>query len=375
MERKLATIRKIDKLEPIEGADKIELAHVGGWKVVVAKDVGHKKGDLVIYCEIDSFLPIRDEFEFLRKSSFKRMGDKEGFRLKTIKLRKQISQGLILPISIFESYEYHPHDEFLVTDDFPDGVSCIVPNKVAISPQDMIPIGIGVDVTEILGIVKYDPPIPAQLSGKVKGSFPSFIKKTDEERLQNLKITDIVGDSYNLTEKLDGTSFTCYLRDGEFGVCSRNLELKEDDGNTHWKLALELELEEKLSRVDKNLAIQGEIIGEGIQKNRYGLKGQHLYVFNIFDIDKFEYLPQYTTRQLCEEFGLKTVPFINVVKSIPNGITTEDVPFVMDNLLEFAEGKSALNPKTEREGLVWRSTKRDFSFKTISNKFLLKGGD
>ena len=94
MERKLATIRKITDIRPIEGADMIELASVGGWNVVVAKNVGHKIGDKVVYCEIDSFLPIKEEFEFLRKSSYKKMGDQEGFRLKTIKLRGQVSQGL-----------------------------------------------------------------------------------------------------------------------------------------------------------------------------------------------------------------------------------------------------------------------------------------
>jgi len=92
MERKLATIRKITDIRPIEGADMIELATVGGWSVVVAKDVGHKVGNSVVYCEIDSFLPIKEEFEFLRKSSYKKMGDQEGFRLKTIRLRGQLSQ-------------------------------------------------------------------------------------------------------------------------------------------------------------------------------------------------------------------------------------------------------------------------------------------
>jgi RNA ligase (TIGR02306 family) len=128
MERKLATIRKISIIEPIEGADKIELATVDGWKVIVAKNVGHKVGDLVVYCEIDSFLPIRDEFEFLRKSSYKKMSDgSEGFRLKTIRLRGQLSQGLLLPISVLDEYKYLPLE--------------------------------GDDVTEILGIIKYEPPI------------------------------------------------------------------------------------------------------------------------------------------------------------------------------------------------------------------------
>lgn len=104
MERKLASIRRISDIQPIEGADMIELAIVDGWKVVVAKNVGHKVGDMVVYCEIDSFLPIREEFEFLRKSSFKKMGDQEGFRLRTSKLRGQISNGLILPLSVLESF-------------------------------------------------------------------------------------------------------------------------------------------------------------------------------------------------------------------------------------------------------------------------------
>lgn len=103
MERKLASIRQISDISPIEGADKIELATVDGWKVVVAKNVGHQIGNKVVYCEIDSFLPIEPEFEFLRKSSFKKMGDTEGFRLKTAKLRGVVSNGLILPLSVLET--------------------------------------------------------------------------------------------------------------------------------------------------------------------------------------------------------------------------------------------------------------------------------
>ena len=146
MERKLATIRKIKDIVPIEGADAIELALVDGWQVVVAKNVGHKVGDKIVFCEIDAFLPIKEEFEFLRKSSYKKMGDQEGFRLKTIKLRGQISQGLILPYSVI------PIAQFASAYDLPEGM----------------------DVSEMLGIVKYEPPVPAQLAGKVKGFFPSY---------------------------------------------------------------------------------------------------------------------------------------------------------------------------------------------------------
>ncbi len=105
MDRKLATIRRITKIEPIENADKIEKVSVGGWNVIAAKEVGHKVGDLVIYCEIDSFLPVKSEYEFLRKSSYKKMPDgTEGFRLKTMKMRGAISQGLILPLSVLDKY-------------------------------------------------------------------------------------------------------------------------------------------------------------------------------------------------------------------------------------------------------------------------------
>ena len=230
MERKLATIRIIDDIRPIEGADMIELVTVGGWNVVVAKEVGHKVGDHVVYCEIDSFLPIREEFEFLRKSSYKKMGDQEGFRLKTIRLRGQVSQGLILPMSVFGDFGWTAYE--------------------------------GLDVTEKLGIVKYEPPIPAELSGKVKGSFPSFIPKTDEERIQNLtkEYQEWKYQSKHLfyvTEKLDGSSATYYFKDGEFGVCSRNLELLETEGNSFWKVARELDLENKMKSLGKNVSFQG----------------------------------------------------------------------------------------------------------------------
>ena len=221
---------------------------------------------------------------------------------------------------------------------------------------------------------------------------------------QNIDINDIVGDTYYVSEKLDGTSFTCYLKDGVFGVCSRNLEIAEpelefvpkivrgEDGivratkeNTHWKIARQMKLKEVLESLNGNCAIQGEIIGEGIQKNRYGLNGQKLFIFNIFDIDNFGYLDQDSTQGICLDHGLETVPFLKSI-TIEEGTDTqyEENPLTeseiiqihsVDDLLERAEGKSVLNKNTEREGLVWRSTTRDFSFKTISNKFLLKGGD
>ena len=337
MERKLASIKTIDNIRPIDGADKIELAIVGGWNVVVAKDVGHKVGDVVVYCEIDSFLPIREEFEFLRKSSYKKMGEQEGFRLKTIRLRGQISQGLILPMSIFGDFGWTAYE--------------------------------GLDVTERLGIVKYEPPIPAELAGKVKGQFPSFISKTDEERVQNLtkEYEEWKYQSkhqFYVTEKLDGSSATYYVKDGEFGVCSRNLELLETEGNTFWKVARELDLENKMKSLGKNIALQGELIGEGIQKNRYKIKGQTVRFFNVFDIDNHKRLGIHDLINVVEDImDLNCVPYLLLPFPLPE--TVED-------MVKFAEGKSQLNDNTEREDVVVRSMDGTISVKAISNKFLLK---
>jgi len=337
MERKLASIQEILEINPIPGADNIEVATVKGWKLVVKKGE-FTVGEKAIYCEIDSFLPIKEEFEFLRKSSFKRMGELEGFRLKTIKLRGQVSQGLLLPVLVLKDKIYA--DQFKA-------------------------LQIGDDVSESLGIFKYEPPIPAELSGIMKGGFPNFIPKTDEERIQNL--TEVYPNfrksNFYVTEKLDGSSATYYMNNGIFGVCSRNIDLLEGDGNTFWKLARELRLEEQMKESEKNLCLQGELIGEGIQGNPYKLKGQTVRFFNGFDIDEQRYLTLNEFSEVMELFGLETVPFVLIDFTLPETI---------DELLVFSEGKSLLNPQAEREGLVIRNHTRTISFKVISNKFLLK---
>ena len=350
MERKLATIRKIKEINPIEGADAIELAVVDGWQVVVAKNVGHQVGDLVVYCEIDSFLPIEPEFEFLRKSSYKKMGDQEGFRLKTIKLRGQISQGLILPYSVI------PIAQFATAADLPEGM----------------------DVSEMLGIVKYEPPIPAQLAGKVKGSFPSFLRKTDEERIQNLEkeYTEWTLSSkhqFYATEKLDGSSFTCYIKNGEFGVCSRNMDLLETEDNTFWAVARKLDLENKLRSFGKNICFQGEMVGSGIQGNHYNMKDQTVFFYNIFLIDEREYVGYDEFRNMLFDLDLACVPVLSYPFNFP--ADSEAAFPTVSALLRSAEGKSVLNDKVEREGLVIRSMDRTISFKAISNKFLLGSKD
>ncbi len=335
MERKLASIRKITDIQPIPDADSIEVVVVGGWKVVTKKGE-FSVGDLCVYCEIDSFLPILSQYEFLRKSSYKKLSTgEEGFRLRTIKLRGQVSQGLVLPLSVL-----------------PGGRELFE----------------GMDVTEVLSITKHEPPIPASLAGKVKGLFPSFLHKTDEERVQNLAnefgILHLFqpNKTYYVTEKLDGSSATFYFRNGEFGVCSRNLELLETPDNTFWKVARDLKIEEKLGTLDDNICLQGELIGSSIQGNPYKIKGQTVKFFNAYNIDTRTYLPLDEFKNLMNQLDLEMVPILN-----------EDFKFssTIDELLKYAEEKSQLNPEFDREGVVIRSHDRTISFKVISNKFLL----
>lgn len=267
------------------------------------------------------------------------MGDVEGFRLRTVKLRGQVSSGLILPLSILNP----PNTNIYVT------------------PFE------GLDVTEMLDIVKYEQPIPAELAGKVKGVFPSFIPKTDEERIQNLtkEYEEWKYQSkhqFYVTEKLDGSSATFYVKDGEFGVCSRNLELLETEGNTFWKVARELDLENKMKSLGKNISLQGELIGEGIQGNPYKLKGQTIRFFTGYDIDKQERLNLRDFIVILELLGLQSVPILSIEFFLTDSV---------EQLLQQAEGKSVLNPDTEREGVVVRSMDSSISFKAISNKFLL----
>jgi RNA ligase (TIGR02306 family) len=331
MERKLASVQLINNLLPIDGADMIEVAVVNGWKVVVKKGE-FNVGDTVIYCEIDSLLPIKEDFEFLRKSSYKKLKDgTEGFRLKTIKLRGQLSQGLVLPISVLG-------------------------NTV---------VEIGCNVSDILGIKKYDPPIPAELSGIIKSSFPNFIQKTDEERIQNLAnvYDNFKKQIFYVTEKLDGSSATFYINNGVFGVCSRNVELVESDTNSFWAISKKLDIKNKLESLNKNICLQGELIGFGIQGNPYKMNTQSIRFFNAFNIDEQEFLSFTEFKNIINFLGLETVPIIDECFTIPENI---------DSIIEYADGVSVLNNKTNREGVVIRNHKRTISFKVISNKYLLK---
>ena len=349
--RKLATIRKIAEIKEHTNADTLELAIVDGWQVVVRKGE-FKAGDVVVYFEVDSVLPVREEFEFLRKSSYVKKDWVEGFRLRTIRLRGQLSQGLVVPV---KQDVGERSTSYIMAVDPESGV------------DDYLTVNEGDDVTDFLGVVKWDPPVPACLAGQVKGNFPNFIPKTDQERIQNL-VPDLDdafenGDVFEVTIKLDGTSCTMFWCDGEPGVCSRNLELKINDankGNSLVRMMTDSGMLEALNERKINIAFQGELMGPGIQGNRENFKETRFYVFDIFDIDKQMFL----TPEERMEFEFDGFPNVYHVPSL--GFETPRATIA--EMLAYTEGPSINNPV--REGTVWKRVDGEFSFKVISNTFL-----
>lgn len=340
--RKLASIQKIAALEPIEGADKIEKATILGWHLVVKKGE-FNIGDPCVYFEVDSLLPLESQFSFLDRGGNKKKilldgKEIEGYRLKTIRLRGQVSQGLALPLSEFPQLQ-NVHE--------------------------------GDDVSELLHVYKYEPPMPANLVGKAKGMRPDFVPKTDEMRIQTVPqvLERHKGVECYVSEKVDGSSISVYYHEKQFGVCSRNLELLQDDENTLWKTALDMELDKKLAEIGRNLVLQGEITGEGIQKNTLKIKGQTIYFFSAYDPDTRTYLDFDAFVDLMKQMGLPTVPII-------------DDHFILDHtvdsLVAYATRKSMANPDSWAEGVVIRSKKEMYdeelgrlSFKVVNPEFLL----
>lgn len=335
--RALASIQRVTDILPIPKAEAIELIKCRGWSCVSKKDTFHVN-DLAVFHEVDSFLPIIPQYEFLGKgSSIKSMivdgADVFGYRLKTIVLRGQISQGLALPLSDF--------------------------------PQIKEPVE-GMDVTSLLGIKLYEVPIAPCLAGDARGGLPGFLKKTDEDRIQILlPWLDVYrGRHWYRTVKIDGASVTIYKYEGDFGVCSRTLNLFPTQNNTLWKIANSYELSFKLP---DGFAIQGECAGVGINGNRHKLNGQDLFVFYVYDIKHGTYLELEDMQKFCCDLGMKTVP-------------VDSSDFILDHtleqLLEMADGPCPLNPQLLREGYVYRlkGEGNKISFKTISNAYLLKYG-
>jgi hypothetical protein len=368
--RKLATIKRIIEIRPIEKADNIEIACVDGWEVVVKKGEVNV-GDLCVYIEIDSVLPDKPEFEFMRTREFK---------VKTIKLRGQVSQGIIFPLSIL-----------------------VGGNKL----------NEGDDVTEVIGVTEYDPQLVEENNAmsivaksnwlkrkmlryawyrRLKKSmtpdnvFPSWIGKTDEERIQNMPwVCDKYrGRTLTVTEKIDGQSSTYFVERHRclgifikytFGVCSRNNRLYRPSDNSWWTVAKKLEIAKKLTSLSKHIkqdvAIQGEIIGPKIQGNKYKREGYELYLYNVKarKYGKTYPLDERTVVKVASEMDIPTVPRVGDIE-IKDGMTVKDI-------IEMSNGQSRL-ANIKREGIVLRYTEDPsmrISFKAISPEFLLKNDE
>lgn len=336
------------------------LAIIDGWQCVVLKSE-FKEGDQCVYFEIDSLIPMMPEVEHLRARAFKRLGDKEGIRIKTIKLRGQLSQGLALPImqSLRDTIG-----------------NCTGPNDY-MPPQD------GMDVTDMLGVIKYELPIPDEMAGQVRGNFPGDIPKTYQQRCQNIvrKIfTDNADARYEVSMKMDGASFTGYTKDSIASVCGRNWDFDIDDpvniDNKLVRLFVDSKLKDVMLSFDRNFAVQGEIMGPGFPQNREQLKKVKLFVFDIFNIVTGKYLPPTERHAILEEMYARGLDrdMVQHVPVLHMNATLEELGITnINSLLAHADGPSIIHPI--REGEVWKRMDGDFSFKVISNKFLLKQED
>ena len=343
--RKLASIQKIWKIEPIEGADRIELAHILGWQCVVNKDQ-FQAMDVGIYFEIDSFLPVRPEFEFLRTSSYKNtniMG--EGFRLRTMRFRGQISQGLILPL-----------------DRFPE------------IPADT---EVGTDVTELLKIKKWEIEEKATTGGTVIGPLPHDIPHTDETRVQ--ENPDLINAfsrlEYYISTKMDGSSHSIGVDEDGFHVTGHNYEYKDDGMSSFYEMVKARGYCEKAEDFAKKnglttFTVQGEFCAPGIQKNRLKLVKPEWYVFTIRKDGKRVSLNEML--RICKEIGMEHVPIEEVDTDLPSKYPT------VEALLARADGEYPKGGK--KEGIVIRPVEPIFcplisaslSMKVVSNKYLLK---
>lgn len=331
MSRTLASIQRITDIQPIEGADAIDVASVLGWKVVVKKGE-YQVGDLAVYLEIDSVPPDEEQYRFLWKFADQRPNN---FHIKTVKLRGQISQGILFPI---------PDDWDREFEDLWEGH----------------------DVTEFLGVTKYEAPLP-----RGEGQFFDGVPKTDEERVQSSTgrqhLEALQGKAFYITVKCDGASMTVAMHDGKAKVGSRNYRLADREDSAYWRAARSGNLL-RLVETYPNLAVQGELVGPGIQGNKMEMEHHRCLVFTIYDRDLGVRLSWPEMEEIAIEWGFDLVP-LEVPPAYGFRATQED-------LLERAEGKYP-GTKNEREGIVIRSASPydNISFKAISNRFLLKGGD
>lgn len=328
--RKLASIVTIDQIETHDQSDHLEIAHVLGWQIIVRKgevQVNQK----AVYCEIDSI--ISTEYDWVPEAVKERAKNGK-MRIKTIKLRGKISQGLIVPLS--NSIENFQEKE------------------------------IGEDVTELLHIKKYkNISIPSQsrnLGNRKKGTFPChLISKTDEPRIQSHPwiLKSMKGEDYYATLKMDGSSATYLRYEDIFMICSRNYII-DHESDTIWnKINLKYDINKILP---EGFAVQGEICGPAIQKNLSNLKDYDFFVFNVYNITLKKRLNLEDMIYFCEKYHFQTVPIEE------RGI------FQYESITELLEKAKGFYPKTQhhREGLVYRTIEQSYSFKIINNDYLLK---
>lgn len=356
--RQLASIKKISDIMPIEGRDKIVLAIVDGWSVIVKRGE-FEVGDKCVYIEIDSVLPDKPEFEFLRKNNF---------RIKTMKMAGVISQGICFPMSILPVKQ---NGEYEIN----ENVTGVIGVKQYERTMDKDPVCTSASTRE-----KY-PKFLMRMSWfrklvlpkKHVSGFPSFITKTDETRIQNMPFILKDKQEWVVTEKIDGQSGTfCLVRHKskifskekfEYIVCSRNLRLNKKDNSSYWMVSDKYHIEDALRNMigDRDwIGLQGECIAPKVQGNKYHVSDVDFYAFNL--VYPGGRLDSITAMEICSRNGIKFVPIVDESYVLPDTVA---------EVLDYAHGDSVIGD-TLREGVVFRSKDGKQSFKAVDPQFLLK---
>lgn len=356
--RTLVKVVRLGKIIKHPKADRLDITYVGGWQVVIQKGQ-FNQGDLAVFFEIDSWIPTT-LFDLNKPGQEpKKFNGVLGNRLRSVRLKGELSQGLLLPMSILESsaYDYDADDQ-----------------KVFFAPEQVFQEG--VDVSDLLGVLKYEDELPDELIGKAKGMFPLIFPKTDMPRFQNMEQSLLQyaeeGLFFSVQEKLEGESMTCYLtREDEFGVCTKNVDLLDDAENLFWQVARRMQIEDKMRfafDAGQDVAIQGELIGPGIRGNPYNLKEPTFVMFNVVYGHDGQVREKPEVAKFLAEY--MNIPFVPVIfkefKATPQTMS-------MAYLTDLANGMSLLNNKQRREGLVFKCNKDPrICFKAISSEYLLK---
>ena len=353
--RKLASIEHIWQIDPIKDADKIETVHVLGWTCVAEKG-DFKKGDLAVYFEIDSFLPVNEHFEFLRTKSYKKndiMG--EGMLLKTMKFRGQYSQGLVMPLSEFPEIDTNGKSE-----------------------DELV----GMDVTDILGVRKWEIEERTTGSGTIVAERPAFIPKTDETRIQSEPdlLKEFAGKPYYITTKMDGSSHSIGIdEDGKVYVCGHNYEYADDGKSGFYEYLKKNDIIYRLrcykeNKVYNTIVLQGEFCAPGIQANPIGLVRPHWFVFTV--IVNGKRLGLSGMRKVVKALDVEMVPVVEEGEEFPY-ISAETLLTKADGMYEHYDG---MKTDHAREGLVIRPKEpvysnilgTNLSMKVVSNRYLAK---